>query len=212
MMGMNKPDLIKEAFSILNGVLFLALTWFVGQRLTHIWNIRQKRSELQLASLQQFYVAYGEFFAVWKLWNRLDHHALSFDDRRWELLKRAAAAESTVEGILVKLSLEIDLKENADNLGRFRQAFQQLRESIRDTALLPWPSGDCPEYKTFKALAIVVAGLLNAKWSSSRICSRRARKQLETITSNQWEGAWILPEYQELSRANSNNAISESSV
>jgi hypothetical protein len=57
---------------------------------------------LQLSSLQQFSVAYGEFFAVWKLWNRLERDVVSFEDRRWKLLKRAAAAEATIERTLVK--------------------------------------------------------------------------------------------------------------
>jgi hypothetical protein len=102
-----------------------------------------------------------------------------------------------VEATLVKLSLEIDLDENdINNLGRFRQAFQQLRESIRDNVILPWPSGDCPEYRTFKALSVVVAALLNnSEWSSSSISRRRTQEQLEKITSNQWERDWILPEF-----------------
>jgi hypothetical protein len=197
MLVMSEHELIKAAITAFNGILLLALTWFVGQRLAYQWNVRQKRRELQLASLQQFYLAYGEFFAVWKLWNRLERKAPTFDDRRWELWKRAATAESTVEATLVKLSLEIDLDENdINNLGRFRQAFQQLRESIRDNVILPWPSGDCPEYRTFKALSVVVAALLNnSEWSSSSISRRRTQEQLEKITSNQWERDWILPEF-----------------
>jgi hypothetical protein len=196
MIGMNEHELIKAAITGFNGILLLALTWLVGQRLAYQWNVRQKRRELQLTALQQFYLAYGDFFAVWKLWNRLDRNVPTFDDRRWELWNRAATAESTVEGTLVKLSLEINLEEvDVSNLGRFRQAFQQLRESIRDNVLLPWPFGDCPEYKTFKALSIVVAALLNGEWSSSPISRKRAQEQLETITSNRWEDDWILPEF-----------------
>ena len=103
-------ELIKGVITSISGLLLLALTWLVGQRLSYQWSIRQKREELRLSSLQQFYLAYGEFFAVWKLWNRLDQKTEKFDDRRWELLKRAAAAESIVEGTLVKLSLEINLE------------------------------------------------------------------------------------------------------
>ncbi len=183
--GQNK--FIKAALSAATGVLLLALTWLVGQRLAYQWNVRQKRRELQLTALQRFYIADGEFFAVWKLWNRLDREAQTFDDRRWELWKRAAAAESSVEGTLVKLSLEIDLNEtDVRNLGRFRQGFQQLRDSIRKDVLLPWHYGDCPEYKTFKTLSVVVAALLNSQWSNSPTSRKRAQEQLMAITLNRW--------------------------
>jgi hypothetical protein len=183
-----RHELIKAAISGISGVCLLILTWLVGQR--------QKRRELQLSSLQQFYVAYGEFFAVWKLWNRLERDVASFEDRRWELLKRAAAAEATIEGTLVKLSLELNLDEDdVTSLGRFRQAFQQLRESIRDNQILPWLYAGCPEYKTFKALSITVAALLNGKWSDSPLSRDRARGQLMVITANKWMHNWILPEF-----------------
>ena len=34
------------------------------------WTIRQKKRESLLATTDQFYAAYGEFFAVWKLWGQ----------------------------------------------------------------------------------------------------------------------------------------------
>jgi hypothetical protein len=59
-------ELIKALLSLAAGIVALLLTWLVGQRLTYWWNVRQKRRELQLSALQQFYTAYGEFFAVWE--------------------------------------------------------------------------------------------------------------------------------------------------
>ena len=92
-------EAIKAAYSVGASVIVLALTWFVGSRLTYRWNVRQKSREFQLSASHQFYVAYGEFFAVWKLWNRLDRAAAEFQDRRWELHKREAAAEAIGRGI-----------------------------------------------------------------------------------------------------------------
>ena len=127
-------EAVKAGYSSAAVILVLAVGWLFGQRLTYVWNIRQKRRELQLTASQQFYAAYGEFFAVWKIWNRLDHQAPSFDDRRWELLIRAAGAEAIIEGMLVKLSAEVTLESSQiETLARFRQAFQQLRESVRDS-------------------------------------------------------------------------------
>jgi hypothetical protein len=81
-------EIIKGAISGCSGILLLALTWVFGQKLTFQWNIRQKQRELQMAALQQFYSAYGEFFAVWKVWNRLEKTSEHFNERRWEMLKR----------------------------------------------------------------------------------------------------------------------------
>jgi hypothetical protein len=187
-------ELIKGLISAASGIGLLVLTWFIGQRLSYQWSVREKRRELQLVSLQQFYAAYGEFFAVWKLWNRLSHDDTEYSERRWELLKRSAAAEATIEGTLVKLSVELNLQDtDVEALGRFRQAFQQLRESIRNDVRLPWHSGDRPEYLTFKALAINVAYLLTG--SDSPVALVKAQDQIIQVTSNRWEGDWILPHY-----------------
>ena len=91
-------ELIKAGLSALSGAIVLDLTWLVGQKLTYQWNIRQKRGEFQLSALQQFYAAYGECFAVWKLWNRRNPDLTNAEERSWELHRRAAAAEAAVEG------------------------------------------------------------------------------------------------------------------
>jgi hypothetical protein len=188
-------EAIKAAYSFGSALVVLALGWLVGQRLTYVWSVRQKRREFQLSISQQFYVAYGEFFAVWKLWNRLDRTAAAFEDRGWELHKRAAAAEAIIEGTLVKLSSELTLDEEQINgLGRFRQAFQQLRQSIRQNRLLPWSDSENPEYKTFKTLAVRVAALLGKDWQRNPPSSERAGTQLLQITSNRWEQDWVIVE------------------
>ena len=99
---------IKASYTLIVSIVTLGLGWIVGQALTYRWNIRQKRRELQLSATQQFYAAYGEFFAVWKLWNRLDRSSDSaIGERQWELHKRAAAAEAVIEGTLVTFRRKI---------------------------------------------------------------------------------------------------------
>ena len=182
----------KAAFSCASGLVVLALGWFFGQRFTYLWNVRQKRREFQLAASQQFYAAYGEFFAVWKLWNRLDRGTASFDERRWELHKRAAAAEAIIEGTFVKLSSEIALNsDDIQMLGRFRQGFQHLREAIRENYTLPWSSSEHPEYKAFKTLAVRFAALLGSTWPVHSPSCERAACQLMRITSNEWKAKWM---------------------
>ena len=51
---------------VLAGVL---VTGLVGSRFGYWWNLQLKRREADLASMKTFHELYGEFFAVWKLWN-----------------------------------------------------------------------------------------------------------------------------------------------
>jgi hypothetical protein len=182
---------VNALFSFGSSALVLLLGWFIGQRLTYSWNVKQKRRELQLSSAQQFYLAYGEFFSVWKLWNRIDRVDAAFSDRRWELHKRAASAEAIIEGTLVKLSSELILTEpQVAVLACFRQAFQQLRQAIRENQVLPWSHGEHPEYRAFEHLAVNTAILLGGEWPGKAPLPSVAADQLLKITSNKWEHTW----------------------
>ncbi len=184
-------EAVKSLFSIGTSAVVLCLGWLVGQRLTYSWNLKQKRREIQLSSTQQFYIAYGEFFAVWKLWNRLDRTDSDFGDRRWELHKRAAAAEAVIEGTLVKVSSELTLtEEQLCLLGQFRQGFQQLRQSIRMNRELSWSNSAHPEYEVFKTLTSRMAVLLSGDWKGQPPAANIASSQLLKITANTWEATW----------------------
>ncbi len=185
-------EAIKAALTLSSTLIALLIGWFFGQRLTYLWNVRQKRREIQLATSQQFYLAYGEFFATWKLWNRLERGILEFEDRRWELHKRAAAAEAIVEGILVKLSSELTLsQQEMDSLGSFRQAFQQLRQSIRQNRILAWSSAEHPEYVEFKRSPTRLSSLLGKQWRDEMPRLGVAESQLLRITSSEHERIWV---------------------
>ena len=184
-------ELLRALLGCSSGLLLLAAGWFVGQRLTYSWNVRQKRRESQILSLQRFYEAYGEFFVVWKLWNRLEDGS-SFDERRWELQKRSAAAEAIIESLLVKMSSEAVLtSEQTRSLGLFRQAFQQLRQCIRQGRVLEWHSSESVAYATFKCLAVEIAQILSRDWSGNQIQGEMAVRQLSNVTSNRWEDEWL---------------------
>jgi hypothetical protein len=180
------------SFLALAGVLILG--WFVGNRITYRWSLRQKRREYQLSAQQQFYAAYGEFFAVLKLWRWLGRTSQTPEDQRWKLHERAAAAEGFIEGVLVKLSSEVILEDKEiKSLGCFRQGFQQLREAIRENAQLKWDSSEKPEYKRFKELAVQVSALLAGEWKETCMPANTAEKQISAITSNEWEMTWADP-------------------
>src|SRR5689334_1916573 len=82
----------------------LCLVWFIAYRVSDHWEHRRFRRQLDLASLETFYRLYGEFFAIWKLWDaalRYPTCVPSQGDHRRELLLRATAAEGSLEALLV---------------------------------------------------------------------------------------------------------------
>ena len=129
------PSLVSAFIGVLLAPVVTLLTaWAIGHRLAARWSLWQKHREQTLAATSEFYRLYGEFFAVWKLWNNSVRQstAVGQDDRRWNLLERAAAAEASMETIMLKLASERILSEaDLATLGRFRQAFQYLRDVIR---------------------------------------------------------------------------------
>jgi hypothetical protein len=182
------PDLLVAAAT---GVLAAV----VGSWLALYWNTRQKQREMDLSTAESFHRLYGEFFAVWKLWNYLIRDVGERElpgASRWELLKRATDAEAGVEAILGTLASQRSLEPAVvADLGKFRQAFQSLRETIRDGKPLEWNESSDARYRSFKELATSVAALIH---SGRRARSASARKRAATwleITSNRWEDKWL---------------------
>ena len=191
-------DWSKVVQDALPGLIVAAATAIVsagvGAFLTVFWNTRQKQRELDLAAAEAFYRLYGEFFAVWKLWNyyRRDvgAHALPAASR-WELLKRAADAEAGVEAILGQLAAQRDLGDDLiSDLGKFRQGYQTLRTRIRDDRAIEWSDSEHPEYVAFKSLAASVAAVIQGGGGRRhRQATARANAWLR-VTSNDWERNW----------------------
>jgi len=187
-------ELFKSILSLIVSALTLSATWFIGQRLTVYWNLRQKRNELNLASLHAFHALYGEFKEVVKVW-RLAKRPLESpvavpQDERWNLLTRACAIESKSEALALRLTTERFLSsEGTAEIGLFRQAIQTLRESIRDNT-------DCPlgsrraEYRLLNQLAPQIAAIVSADIPKEAPSAQRAQSQLAGvvgITSHRWK-------------------------
>lgn len=193
--------LLKALLDLVIAVVVVGLGWLVGQRLTVYWAIRQKRRELDLQAVNEFYRLYGEFFAIWKLWN---YYLDSTSDRsrynftppeatRWSLLHRASAAEGSLESLFVKISSEKPLTSNEiEVLGRFRQAYQKLRESIREREDFGWYSSNHPEYLSFKRLAHLAACLILSDVDARQKLVRQTSGALEKINTNNWETGWTI--------------------
>ncbi len=184
-------ELLKAALSLGVAITTLVLGWFVGQKLSMRWNLRQKQREFDLIAANDFHRLYGEFFAVWKLWNYSLDTQQDNTITRSELLIRASVAEGCIESLLVRLSANRELShEDVRALACFRQGYQNLREAIRDTHRLDWGSSSHPEYLAFKRLATYVALLIASDTSPASETVKNRAEVLISITSNKWEEDW----------------------
>lgn len=161
-------EIIKALLSLTVSAIIVSLGWWFGQSIVHQWTWLLKQRELDRAAAAEVYKHFGEFQEVRRLWvlyragktGRTIAPSGATDETRWELLKRAISAESGMEAALLRLTVERCLTdENCEELGRARQAYQQLREGIRDGASLHWGRGT-PAYGCVKRLTISVGSLL----------------------------------------------------
>ena len=160
-------SLVQVTFGALATVLFAGL---IGNLLTYRWDDARRRRESDLAARERFYDAYAQFFTTWKLWDAHKRfpNTSAPADVQWQMLERAEDAESTFEALLVKLASERGLDDRACRLlAAFRQAYQSLREHIREDEELAWfnrdihgDDGGYREYQAFKMLAEYLATLL----------------------------------------------------
>jgi hypothetical protein len=161
-----------ELFKAMLAAVLLLATWGIGQQIIAFWDIQKKRREFDLAAEMRFQELYGEFKLVSKLWRFTTNYAdkgLPFPSGlRWQLAERATAAESRLESLILKLCTERVLNDDDQTaLGLFRQAFQQLRESIRDDQSLKMSYSD-NEYHFFNHLACRIAYIIFANPSSAQ--------------------------------------------
>jgi hypothetical protein len=172
-------------------ILAVLLAGLIGNRLSAKWAWRQKRREQAQAAADQLFRLYGEFFAVWKLSNYELRQPVADAGKRFSLLERAAAAEGSMESLLVKIACERRLtSDEIRTLGCFRQGYQRLRQMIRDGKPLKWNYSEHPEYLAFKRLSASVTRICTTIDEGDPPSTAAAREQLEAITSNEWENKW----------------------
>jgi hypothetical protein len=185
-------EIAKGGISLAVTLIGLAVGWLVGQRLTYQWTLRQKRRELDLAAAGDFQRVYGEFFAVWKLWNGVVSERRAGDlTIRADLLRRAADAEGLVERLIVKLVTERILSvQDREVVGAFRQAYKQARKAIESNEALGWHAAEHPEYLAFKRLAVAVVAIIQRESVKEVVGPVQAFEALREITSNRHEKTW----------------------
>jgi hypothetical protein len=148
--------------------------------------------------LNEFYGLYGEFISLRRLWNRHKKQASqgSPQSSNQTFLEKAADIEARMEGLLVKLAAERKLscgpeaENDIDNLGLLRQAFQSLRERIRDDEAMEWGRSDHPQYVAFKSLSSKLATMLLSNTDDERPSAADAVSQIMGITDNRHEARW----------------------
>lgn len=212
-----KLELLKGGISILTPVLAAMLLYVVGRYLTDRYSeqkrqaelcflrksqVAQKQRELQLAAAARFYELYGEFFAVWKQWsaaksgNVAPGQPLSY---RQDLYQRACAAEGGMEAIFVRLATEFVLgPSEVETIGRFRQAYQSIRQAIREDRDLGWGDSSHPQYVALKQRARAIASMLirdefhmlTRDEFQKLPSAEEAATALLDVTDNKWERDW----------------------
>jgi hypothetical protein len=187
-------ELLKSGLSLLVALVSLGATWLIGLRLTANWNLRQKKNELNLSTLQAFHTNYGDFKELVKIW-RLVKKSIAVPvkvppEERWILLKRACALESKTEALVLRATSERLLTASQlETLGLYRQAMQSIRESIRDDVACPLGSRGT-EYMLLNQLAPAVASILSAELSPKAPPPEVAKLQLglvTSVTSHRWK-------------------------
>ena len=187
------------------GFIGLVGAWFVGNALAARWQLIRKRKEMELETAQRFYEHYGEFFAIWKLWNQWleDLGGTQTDlleERRKELYDRAAAMEGALEATLLKVASEIVLSDSEQKtLGQLRQAFGVVRYCIKNRKKIPYYSSHNEMYLKLKQLStefgLLLAKPLTRSWSSILASvpmptTQQAKDAWEEITHNKYEEEW----------------------
>jgi hypothetical protein len=189
------PELVLElargAISLAVTLIGLGVGWVFGQRLAYQWNLRQKRRETDLSTVQDLQRLYGEFYAVWKLWDSVARARAGDPAVRAELLRRASDVEALVERLVIKLATERHLSAtDRDVLGKFRQGCKVLRRSIELGEPLPWGSSEHADYVAFKRLSVRVTLMVQQDYVPAAISSREAFDALQAITANRHETSW----------------------
>ena len=204
---------INEFIKFIFVALTLLLTWFIGNRISIRWAIIQRKKEIEIDTLNEFYKLYGEFFSMWKLWrltlnsSKEDGKEAQYEEVKHRIERESFIAEGRVEAILVKIASEKRLNDTQlEILGRFRQAYQRLRECMRENKDLPWFNSDYFEYSTFKRLSYLVSRVIQSNYSPlmkwimswipslnrSKILTLNNKKAVKIITSNYWQRNWII--------------------
>jgi hypothetical protein len=183
-------ELIKTLLSI----SVLLFTWLLGQNILTYWENKKRIKEIDSDLANQFQHLYAEFKTITRLWKAQMVYMIADlkdpKEKQWNLLCRATDAEGKVETILMKLAMERQLDTTeCETLGYFRQAYQQLRESLRTSKYIE-ASYDDALYKLFHELSTDVSSLITHRKNIKKVELSVATQNLQKIMqirSTHWQ-------------------------
>jgi hypothetical protein len=185
--------------AVLGPVIAAALAWGIGSFITDRWDETKRRRDLDLSAVSEFYLAYGEFLGVWRLWSsykRYEGTSRPPEGTQWLCLSRASEVESRLEALLIRTTTERPLSpDQRELLACFREAYQRLRESIRSDQDLTWftrtgkDTAEFREYQAFKELSNSFAHLLQQDRPKLGLLSRRSTSDIPTREDSRQ--AWL---------------------
>jgi len=194
-----------EVIKTLLSISVLLLTWLLGQNILGYWERRKRRKETDRDLANQFQHLYAEFKTITRLWKVQTVYMVKDlgdpKEKQWDLLSRATDAEGKIEAILMTLSMErwLDSSE-CETLGYFRQTYQQLRESIRQSKYMEVKYDDAL-YRLFHDLSVDVSHLISNRKNRKRMTITKSKENLQNIMevrSIHWE--MKLGTYEKLAR------------
>lgn len=168
-------------------LLALLLTWLLGSWISAYWTSRQKRKEAEITAAQELYDLYGEFLAIWKLWNGIDHvgDSAEREKRRAGLLERATLMEGRFESLLLRLTSQLWWSHEAlTDLGLLRQIFQFPRSQMTRHEPIPWNYSEHPQYLAFKRTCSRIGAKLAKRSARQRTVVERSQRAFIYTTAN----------------------------
>jgi hypothetical protein len=196
--GVNVPVDRTQRADLGKTTLTALLAILAGGYVALFWNVRQKRRESDLATTNKLYELFGQYVAIYRLWNQAaDPESPVYDPATlktvgWDLLKQASAVEGDMEALLTKLTTErrLDVQDQRV-LALFRQADAYLRRRIQRNKPFPIASSEDLSYEALRRLLPRVARIVD---SGAPLFRQPDREQASTafleITNNHWEEVW----------------------
>lgn len=194
-------EIVTKFLPLLTAILTLALSWFVGSRISAEWALRQKRREGVQQAVATFQGLYGRWFALAKLWLlhkatcSPDESTTRNTDQEWELLRDIIGLEGEFEAFWLKLSAQYALPSDAlDTMERFREGFQVLRQTAVSGEGLDWFRHNGVRYRAFKTLAAeIVSALGNEEIVAEAVQDpKTAAAAFHRVTSNRFQQDWFI--------------------
>lgn len=177
---------------------------FGGRWIINFFEVSKKRREqtLELArfvreqqyqALQELYSLFSEFMRLYRRINSR-HTDLSDLNIRSALLEECMAAESRVEGVILRIASEFthDNRDDLENrLGQLRQSVQLWRERLTEEQRLPFHYSEQYDYVRFKhsfaGTVTYLAAQIYQRLEPAEVQAEESQQLLQDIFNNKWE-------------------------